>query len=287
MGTFGQPPWGSGVWGGPGGGPTPPPPDNIGIPGSPGTTPGQYNNPNPTSNTGATNNDIPTGSTSSVAGFIPDFLMIMQEACEQAGVDFREGYTIRSAKRTLDFLNMELANEGLNLWTLDVRTLVLVPGQYQYTLPPDTVDILTPSIRTTQFGHQNDILMARQDFASYAAVVNKLLLGKPSVIFVQRSDVPQIYLWPVPNSYTPYTLVTWILRRMQNTGYSTNIPDAPSRLVPCIVSHLAWKMALKKPNKDFTLITYLEKVYRDSLIMAKRADYDRSPIYFTPSEGYY
>ena len=120
-------------------------------PGSPGSTPGEYNNPSPTTNTGEVNvlgyapgslTGTNPGSTSNVTGYLPDILMMIQEAAEHAGVDATTAYALRSAKRSLDFLAMMWANEGLNLWTLDEQSITLVPGQASYTLPQDTVDVV-------------------------------------------------------------------------------------------------------------------------------------------------
>lgn len=286
MGVFGGNPFGEVPWGSPGGSPTPPPP-TTGIPGAPGTTPGQYNNPTPLWNTGATNNDVPPGSTSSVAGFVPDILMIIQEACEQAGVDFTSPYTIRTAKRSIDLLQMEFANEGLNLWTLDFQQLPLVAGTYQYILPADTVDLIIPMIRTINQGIQTDLLIVKQDFADYAAIPNKLQQARPTTAFVLRSTIPVVTLWPVPDGFQQYILGYWRLRRMQNTGYPTNLLDMPFRFVPALISGLAWQMKLKSPGqKDLNTLTYLEGLYRRKMELAKYEDRDKSPMYLTPDLGY-
>lgn len=261
-------------------------------PGSPDSTPGEFNNPNPTSNTGATNVlgyppgslvGTDAGSTSNVTGYYPDILTISQEAAELAGVDATNAYFLRSVKRSLDLLSMAWANKGLNLWTLSFEEIVLVPGTVSYLLPQDTVDLLGPAIRTFNGGTNIDITIARQDFLSYLSQPNKSYQGKPNTIFVQRKTFqPEVFLWPVPNNYQTYTLIYWRLRRMQNTGYATNIMDVPYRFVPALIAGLAYQLAMKKKVKDYNLINMLKANYKDLFTDAILEDRDRSPVMLVP-----
>ncbi len=291
------------------------------IPGQIGTTPGQNNSTTYSNNNGAINvtgtppssltGTLP-GSTSGVTNWVPDILTIIQEASEMAGVDFTTSYSIRSAKRSLDFLSMEWANLGLNLWTIVFENQVLTPGNAgPYQLPVDTLDILTPSIRTfispgTRYtvGGTNgnppaiqtvdqanciDILMAREDFASYLSIPDKAAHGRPIVIYTQRLQPnPQVYVWlnpPTALGSDIYTLVYYKLRRMQNTGNPTNIMDIPFSFVPAMTKGLAHQLSLKAVSKNFPLIQMLKMEYQGSLQLALRENRDRSPIYISPA-GY-
>jgi hypothetical protein len=73
---------------------------------------------------------------------------------------------------------------------------------------------------------------------------------------------------------------------MQNAGAATNSMDLPFRFVPAMISGLAWQMALKKPVKDLTLISYLKTVYEQDLLDAQREDRDRSDMRIWPNLGY-
>lgn len=229
---------------------------------------------------------VPTGP-SGVTGFQPDFVVIIQEACERAGYDFTESYAIRTAKRSCDFLMMQWANKGLNLWTIDEQTTALTAGTATYLLPTDTVDLVFPSIRTIVGGKSQDIVMVREDFTDYASIPDKTTQGRPSVVYVQRMAAqPKAYLWLVPDAVTAYTLVWWRLRRMMNTGAPTNSPDMPFRLVPALTSGLAWQMALKKKIKDYNLITILKMQYDQDMDEATREDRDRSNVFIVPDDSY-
>lgn len=273
------------------------------IPGSPNSTDGEYNNPNPISNTGATNLVGPPpgsltgqtpGSRSNVVNYIPDFISVMQEAAEHAGVDFTTGYALRSFKRSLEFLSMSWSNFGINLWTLEFLELNLTAGIYEYALPADTVDVMSASIRT-QVGvlpdgttpRYEDILMAREDFDTRFSIPQKQTPGKPNTYYVHRGVVkPTIFLWPVPNNNRPYILIYWRLRRMQNTGNSTNIPDCPFRLVPALTYGLAWQVSIKKKGpKDYNLINMLRDNYDRELKTGLGGDRERVSVFLSPMVG--
>ena len=76
-----------------------------------------------------------------------DVVEICQEASERAGVEFRSGYSLATARRSLQLLSLEWSNRGLNLWTLVWDTLDLEPGVNPIPLPADTIDVLDVALR--------------------------------------------------------------------------------------------------------------------------------------------
>ena len=44
---------------------------------------------------------------------------IIQEAHERCQLEVREGYDLKTAKRSLNLMFAEWANRGLNLWTIE------------------------------------------------------------------------------------------------------------------------------------------------------------------------
>lgn len=273
------------------------------IPGSPNSTDGLNNNPNPISNTGAETLIGPApgsltgpsvGSRSNVTGWLPDAMTMMQEAAEHAGTDLTTGYTLRSFKRSMEYMAMLWSNFGLNLWLLEEMSTALTPGVAKYLMPADTIDLISAGIQT-QIGMMPDgspryelILVAREDFDTYFSYPQKQTPGKPTTIFVQRSiPQPQFFVWPVPNTYQPYTLIWWRLRRMQNLSYATNLVDIPFRLVPAFTFGLAWQVAIKKKGpKDFNLIAMLKANYDEALQRGLNEDRDRSSLYISPMIGW-
>lgn len=216
--------------------------------------------------------------------YTPNILELAEEAAERAGYDMTSGSALRSAKTSLDLLDIEWGNEGLNLWRLDSQTLTLQPGVSEYVLPLDTLDIVQgASIRTVDVYSNRDIPIARFDYADYASIVDKSRLDKPHTVFYRKIVTPSIVLYPVPDKV--YTFVYWRLRRAQSVGY-TAIPDAASPFIPALVAGMAYKMALKAKKKDYNLITILKADYEQLFTQAKYADVDRSPIYLSPVKGW-
>jgi hypothetical protein len=73
--------------------------------------------------------------TSGTTTFNLDFDDIIEEAYERCGLESRTGYDMRTARRSLNIMFLEWANRGLNLWTIEQRSLALVAGTAQYNLP--------------------------------------------------------------------------------------------------------------------------------------------------------
>ena len=80
--------------------------------------------------------------TGTTRDFDLDVVEIIEEAYERSGLETRVGYDLETAKRSLNLMLAEWANRGLNLWTVQERTLTLIPNQHQYTLVADHNDIL-------------------------------------------------------------------------------------------------------------------------------------------------
>lgn len=219
--------------------------------------------------------------TSGTTNFAPDNLEIVEEAFDLAGIEGRTGQDYQSAVRSINLIQQEWANEGINLWTLADGTLTLTAGEDTYSLPVDTIDILEHHIRTGSGTTQVDYRLKRIPVSRYSDLTDKNVLGRPSQIFVQRLVTPQIRLYPVPD--TTYTLIYWRLRRIQDAGGGLNTLDMPMRFVPALITGLACKLALKNPDKvSETRLQRLDMEYAKQLEMAKEEDRDRSSFFVRP-----
>ena len=91
-------------------------------------------------------------STSGTVGFRPDVEQIIAEAYERCGIDAqsRTGYQAVSARLSLNLLFSEWANRGINYWTVQNKSFVLVNGQTTpYAMPEGTIDLIDVVIRET------------------------------------------------------------------------------------------------------------------------------------------
>lgn len=224
--------------------------------------------------------------TSGTATFNLDFAEIAEEAFERAGLELRSGYDMKTARRSLNLMSAEWSNMGLNLWTVATGSISLVPGTATYNLPADTIDVIEHVIRTNNSGQNTDLTMQRISVSDYAAIPTKSTQGRPIQIYVNRQIQPTVTVWPVPDSSTPYTLVYWYLRRMEDTGSSAaNTADIPVRFLPALVSGLAYYIALKNPDAA-DRIQLLKGLYEEQFALAASEDRDRAPDRFLPYVGF-
>lgn len=227
-----------------------------------------------------------------------DVADIAQEASERAGIEFRSGYALRTARRAMELLFIEWANRGLNLWTIEGPTPIdLTPGVYQYDLPEDTVDLIEHNIRTWPPGNggyawhapfgwnqPSDLPLTRFTVSNYAAIPNKMARGRPSVISIRRAIQPYFLLWQVPPMTPFYQVVYWRLKRiapLQPGGDA--VPGIPWRFVNALTGGLAFYMALKSTDpKALQKIQLLKSEYEEQFQLASDEDRDRASFQFVP-----
>ena len=125
---------------------------------------------------------------SGAATFNLDLTELVEEAFERAGSEMRTGYDLRTARRSLNLLFADWANRGVNMWTFEQGTINLVPGQNNYPLPSDTVDLLEHVIRTGagSASTQSDLTITRISVSTYATIPNKLQQARPIQVWIQR-----------------------------------------------------------------------------------------------------
>lgn len=225
--------------------------------------------------------------TSGTTTFTLDFPEIVEEAFERAGAELRSGYDLKTARRSLNLLLSSWANMGVNLWTLDSGTIPLISGTATYALPTDTVDLIDHVIRTGAgvVSTQADLTCARISSSTYATIPNKLAIGRPLQLWIQRLTAPQITVWPVPDQTGVYTLVYWRMRRMQDAGTGSNTADVPFRFLPALVAGLAYHLAMKVPG-GLERLQMLKEQYGETLELALLEDREKAAAMFHPRVAY-
>lgn len=240
--------------------------------------------------------------TSGGAVFNLDLNEIAEEAWERNGAELRTGYDLRTTRRSLNLLFADWANRGVNMWTFNQGTIPLVQGTNTYTLPSDTVDLLEHVIRTGagNVSTQVDLTITRISISTYSSIPNKLQQARPIQVLVNRNSgatypagssyspsataLPSITVWPTPDQTGVYQFVYWYLRRIQDAGAGGEATqDIPFRFLPCLVSGLAYYLALKVPGGMERLQT-LKAQYDEDWDRASTEDRDRSAVRFVPRQ---
>jgi hypothetical protein len=77
--------------------------------------------------------------------------ILIREAFERIGLsgEFIDTLKLESAKRSINLLLLEWMEKTVNLWTLQEAYLALVPGQRQYILPTNHLNIIQVNLRTS------------------------------------------------------------------------------------------------------------------------------------------
>ena len=202
--------------------------------------------------------------TSESFNFTLDLGEIIEEAYERAGLELRSGYDYKTARRSLDLLMLEWQNRGLNLWTVKNASHTLTAGTAAYGLSAERIEIIEASLRTDvgDSSNQSDLTMERISAVQYSHLTNKLTQGRPLQYYVERSPSNiTINMWPVPDSQETYTFVYYYLERIEDSGKpASNNMDVPDRYLPCLVSGLAYNIALKRPE-SVQLVPVLKEIY--------------------------
>jgi len=205
---------------------------------------------------------------------------IVEEAFERCGMRMTSGYQLNSARRSLNLVFLDWANRGLNLWTIEQQTFPVTAGVSTLTLDSDTVNVLSAVIRDTSQGQQTDITIDRISREEYLNIPDKTTQARPAQYYVQRANTFQVFLYPAADQ--AYTFVYYRIRRIQDAGGYTNTADVNFRFLPCLVSGLAYYLALKfAPER----VTALKAFYDEDFQRAALEDRDTASVSFVPDLG--
>jgi len=198
---------------------------------------------------------------------------------------------MRTARRSINLMMQEWSNRGLNLWTYEERTQLLTYGVSEYLLGADIVDVLEQVVQLppgqTSPG-LNRYNMTRVSVSTQATRTNPGITGRPVEVFYQRlTGGITAHIWPLPGTGGPYTLVYWVLRRIEDAGAFTNTGDFPFRFLPVFVAGLAYYIAQKKRRDDPDLVQTLKAEYAEAWAAASEEDREKATLKIVPRGSSY
>jgi hypothetical protein len=105
---------------------------------------------------------------------------------------------------------------------------------------------------------------------------------------VAVENLNSINVWPTPDAGGgPYTFVYWRMRRIQDAGTNGTVEqDIPFRLLPCMVSGLAFYLSQKLPDA-LPRMQFLKQEYEEQWLMASTEDRDKAASRFVPRTTFY
>jgi len=223
--------------------------------------------------------------TSGTTTFNLDISEIIDEAYERCGSSTTSGYSLKSARRSLNLLMSEWGNRGVHLWKVELKVQELTAGTSEYATPSDCNDVLEAYISTSSgtTSNTNDVSLDKIDRSAYADLPNKGQTGQPSQYYIDRQITPLLYLYLTPDKVTYTHVKYYYMQRIQDAGAYTNNPDVPFRFLPCMCSGLAYYLSMKvNPKMTESLRLY----YEDDLLRALQEDGQRTSTYITPQTYY-
>ena len=216
--------------------------------------------------------------TSNSRDFKLDVSDVIEEAFELIGLEMRTGYDAQRARRSMNVMFQDWMNRGVNLWTVNQVSLTLTAGTGAYTLNAYDVDLMEVVVRRDGIDYTIDRI-TRED---YLNIPNKTQEGRPSQIYFHRGATPSIELWPVPDAAD--TLISYRVQRIQDADSLTNDVDVPSRFIPCMVSGLAYYMALKMaPDRA----QGMKQIYEEDFARAANEDSEWGSLFIRPDNRSY
>jgi hypothetical protein len=191
-----------------------------------------------------------------------------------------------SARRELNFLFGQWANQQVNLWKVVRTQTTLTQGTATYSITPQTVMVLDASI-VLNFGTANESRryitpISRTEYLSFA---NQQVPGPPTVYWFDRLIAPTITFWPIPDGSGPYTFDWFGCVQMFDANMSAGeTPDVPYRWFDCIVAGLAHRLAkIYNPQLEPIRKTDADDAWR----IAATQDTENVPLMLAPGIANY
>ena len=172
---------------------------------------------------------------------------------------------MEAARMATNLMLARWANQGVNLWKVDLVTTPLVTGQTTYSVDPKTVVILDAYVQSDDSGANIDRIILPVSRTEYASYPNKEQQGFPTVFWFDRLLSPTVTLWPVPNTdngpqYLKYYRVTQIQDSNLQNGQTVDIPYL---WLEAFASGLALRLAqIWKPEMVVQLKPFADESYQ-------------------------
>lgn len=181
-----------------------------------------------------------------------------------------------SANQAANMMLARWANQGVNLWAVDLIETPLVAGQATYDVDANTVMILDAYVVTDSIDR---IIMpvSRSEYASYP---NKTQQGMTTVFWFDRLIAPTITLWPVPDGTSATSLKYYRVRRLQDAELSNGTTvEIPYLWLEAFSDGLAYRLArIWNPQIAVALKAQADESYQ----IAAAQNVENTPIFITP-----
>jgi hypothetical protein len=189
-----------------------------------------------------------------------------------------------SARMATNMMLARWANQGVNLWCVDLVTTPLVTGQTTYPVEGTTVMILDAYIEDENYIDRIIMPVSRTEYSSYP---NKTQEGFPTVFWFDRLISPTVTIWPVPNvDNAPKTLKYYRVRQIQDSNLqSSQNVEIPYLWMEAFSDGLAYRLArIWNPQIAVALKAQADESYQ----IASSQNVEQAATYISPMlSGYW
>jgi hypothetical protein len=237
---------------------------------------------------------------------------IIEDAYERIGIQGTSGYQLKTAKRSI---NTSVTTIGVASVTGFATNGVITIGteQISYTgisslnltgctrgingstaathstsdavlqFPIGMTDIQEADYRVKSTSV--DTPMTKISRSQYQGFSNKTSTGLPTQYWVQRFiDKVTMTLYLTPGAAQDGNYINfYYTKRIDDVGAYTNATDVPYRFVPCMISGLAYYLAIKYAPQR---VQELKLLYEDELLRAEDEDGSSNSTYISPKIYY-
>lgn len=165
---------------------------------------------------------------------------------------------MESARMATNMMLSRWANQGVNLWAVDLVEVPLAAGISEYQVDSNTVMVLDAYVVS---GGTDRIIMpiSRTEYASYP---RKDQQGISTVFWFDRLISPKLTLWPVPDGVSATTLKYYRVRRIQDANLQNSEQvEIPYLWLEAFSDGLAYRLA---------------RIWQPSIAVALKAQADES-----------
>ena len=179
------------------------------------------------------------------------------------------------------------ANQGVNLWAVDLVTTALTTGTATYNVDSNTVMILDAYVTNDDSGANIDRIILPISRTEYASYPNKEQQGFPTVYWFDRLLNPTVTLWPVPNTDNgPQYLKYYRVRQLQDANLQNGQQvEIPYLWMEAFAYGLAYRLAqIWAP----TIAQTIKPMADESYDIASRQNVEQAQQYISPMiSGYF
>jgi hypothetical protein len=194
---------------------------------------------------------------------------------------------MQAAKMATNMMLASWANQGVNLWAVDLITVPLVQGQATYSVDGNTVMILDAYMEIDNGSSQPiDRIILPISRTEYASYPNKEQQGFTTTYWFDRLISPTVTLWPVPDGTSAQYLKYYRVRQIQDSNFTSGqTVEIPYLWLEAFADGLAYRLA-KIWNPPIAV--GLKAIADQSYDIAARQNIEQAQQYISPQiSGYY